>query len=182
MRTGYEEMQDLANSLIYRVREAEDAPATADKRMLRMLDDNVQAVKGNILLHYNDIYKTSFSALREANIARNAEWNKTGEPLRPSFRGNEAGGEAGETIEAVLANLLQFSVAMGRVQNVLKKIERGQLGLAGSTATVSDLADELADAQICLDLIAMDFDIDMFEATRTKFNRTSDKLGFKTKL
>lgn len=124
----------------------------------------------------------TFAALREANIARNEEWNKTGEPLRPSFRGNETGGEVGETIEAILANLLQLSVATGRVQNVLKKIERGQLGLAGSTASIADLADELADAQICLDLIAMDFKIDMFEATRSKFNRTSDKLGFKTKL
>ena len=127
-------------------------------------------------------YRSGFNRLREANISRNAEWNTTGETLRPSFRGNEAGGETGEAIEAALANLLQLAVVTGRMQNVLKKIERGQLGIKGSTATVEDLADELGDMQICLDLVAMDFKIDLFEATSRKFNRTSDKLGFVTKL
>lgn len=125
---------------------------------------------------------STFTALRAANIARNSEWNTTGEPLRPSFRGNETGGEIGEIIEAVLANVLQLAIASGRAQNILKKIERGQLGLKGSTATLDDLADELADGIICLDLTAMDFGIDLFAAVQRKFNRTSDKLGFQTKL
>ena len=182
MSDKYQAMKESLFRLISRVREAEDANDDEDKRKQRQLNQKVEAEFEHILTNYYADTRPSFAALRAANIARNEEWNTSGESLRPSFRGNEAGGESGEIVEAVLANLLQFTVVMGRLQNVLKKIERGQLGLAGSTATLADLSDELADGQICLDLIAMDFNIDMFEATRSKFNRTSDKLGFKTKL
>lgn len=92
--------------------------------------------------------------LRGANIARDLVWNPN-KLLTLSFRGNELGGEIGEA------------------QNILKKIERERLGLRGSRATSEMLAEELADGVICLDLIAMEFNICMIEAIRAKFNKTS---------
>lgn len=104
-----------------------------------------------------------FDKLREANIARTAEWVK-GPPLSLSFRGNELAGEVGETC------------------NILKKIDRERLGLVGSRASAEDLAEELADIIICVDLIAMDFDINLAEAIRHKFNKTSKARQFITHL
>lgn len=92
--------------------------------------------------------------LRVANIARDKVWNPK-KLLSLSFRGNELGGEVGEA------------------QNILKKIEREKLGLVGSRSTPEKLAEELADVIICVDLIAMEFGIDMVEAVINKFNKTS---------
>jgi NTP pyrophosphatase (non-canonical NTP hydrolase) len=74
--------------------------------------------------------------LREANILRQAEWDQ-GNVISLTYRGNELAGEAGEAC------------------NVMKKIERERLGIAGSRATINDLADELADIVICADLVAL---------------------------
>lgn len=74
--------------------------------------------------------------LRDANVARQLEWD-TGNQVDFSWRCNELAGEAGE------------------VCNVLKKIHRERLGIAGSRAIKDDLADELADVMICVDLIGM---------------------------
>lgn len=95
-----------------------------------------------------------WTKLRTANIARDAVWNPN-KLLSLSFRGNELGGEAGEA------------------QNVLKKIERERLGLVGSRATTQELGLELSDVIICVDLIAMEFDLDMAEFIPRKFNMTS---------
>ena len=92
--------------------------------------------------------------LREANIARDKVWNPN-KLLTLAFRGNELGGEIGEA------------------QNILKKIERERLGLRGSRATSDALAEELADGMICIDLIAMEFNIKMVDAIVRKFNKTS---------
>ena len=107
-----------------------------------------------------------FSELRRANIARDREWVSpgAGAKLSLSFRGNELAGEVGEAC------------------NVIKKLEREQLGLIGSRATVDDLAEELADGVICIDLIAMDLDIDIGAAVEAKFNKTSEKRSLSTRL
>lgn len=99
---------------------------------------------------------SQFQNLRNANIARDAEWNPK-RLLSLSFRGNELGGEIGEA------------------QNVLKKLERERLGLVGSRSTPEALAEELADGHICLDLIAMEFQIDSWKAIVNKFNKTSEE-------
>lgn len=96
--------------------------------------------------------------LREANILRDREWNPN-KLLSLSFRGNELGGEIGEA------------------QNILKKLERERLGLVGSRATTEQLAEELADGHICLDLIAMEFSINTRLAIIKKFNKTSVERG-----
>lgn len=104
-----------------------------------------------------------FHWLREANIARDAQWNPK-KLLSLSFRGNELGGEIGEA------------------QNILKKLERERLGLVGSRSTPAALAEELADGHICLDLIAMEFSIDSWKSIVQKFNKTSEERGLSIKL
>lgn len=103
------------------------------------------------------------STLRFANQIRQQEWDPT-DAITLSYRGNELGGEVGEA------------------QNVIKKLERERLGLRGSRASKEMLAEELADAVICLDLIAMQAGIDLNKAVETKFNATSEKYGLQTRL
>ena len=78
----------------------------------------------------------SMTALHIANVARGKEWENSNEKCDIDFWGVELAGEVGETC------------------NIIKKLERERLGLRGSRATVQDLADELADVIICIDLIA----------------------------
>lgn len=105
----------------------------------------------------------SFISLRRANIARNQEWDPLSR-ITTTFRGNELAGETGEAC------------------NVIKKLERARLGLPGSRASVNDLASELADVIICVDLIAMEQGIDLWSEIKKKFNATSEKVGLKTRL
>lgn len=106
---------------------------------------------------------STFTSLREANIARQAEWD-SGQQIGLTFRATELGGEVGEAL------------------NVIKKLERERLGIRGSRATREDLASELADVVICVDLIAMGEGIDLDAAIAGKFNATSEKVGLKTRL
>lgn len=122
----------------------------------------------------------SFHALRVAQLQREAEWDKDA-PTGASFRGNELGGETGEALEAAL-NLIAFGAASGRVQNLLKKLDRAKFGMVGSVAAVDDLADELSDVIICVDRVASRFKIDLWPAVVHKFNKTSVKNGLKTML
>lgn len=103
----------------------------------------------------------NFNVLRKANVARQKEWHVNGDPGL-SYKGNELAGEVGELC------------------NVIKKLERARLGSRGSKATVQDLADELGDVIVCLDLIAADFDIDVWAVVVEKFNKTSIKYGLTT--
>jgi NTP pyrophosphatase (non-canonical NTP hydrolase) len=104
-----------------------------------------------------------YSTLRLANVARQAEWDAFGQ-LTLSYRGNELAGEVGEAC------------------NIIKKIERERMGIAGSRATVEQLAEELADVVICTDLIAMAAGIDLDAAVTAKFNASSEKVGLQTRL
>lgn len=104
-----------------------------------------------------------YPTLRAANQARQAEWDKD-ERISLSYRGNELAGETGEAC------------------NIIKKLDRERLGIRGSRATVEQLAEELADILICVDLIAMGEGIDMQAALVAKFNSTSEKVGLKTRL
>jgi NTP pyrophosphatase (non-canonical NTP hydrolase) len=103
-----------------------------------------------------------YPTLRAANAARQKEWDAGGK-IDLTYRGNELAGEVGEAC------------------NVIKKLERERLGIRGSRATVEDLASELADAMICLDLVAMAAGIDLEAAVRKKFNETSEKNGLDTR-
>jgi len=105
----------------------------------------------------------SFSKLRQSNVERQHEWDSD-DQISLSYRGNELAGETGEAC------------------NIIKKIERERLGIKGSRATKEQLAEELADIIICVDLIAMHVDIDLEKSVRDKFNATSKKVGLKTRL
>ena len=102
-------------------------------------------------------------ALRAANIARQAEWCPDQIPDL-SFRGNELAGETGEAC------------------NVIKKLERERQGWAGSRATLAQLAEELADVIICVDLVAQQTGIDLWPAVVAKFNATSRARALETML
>lgn len=96
--------------------------------------------------------------LREANAARQLEWDDDNQ-ITLEYRGNELAGEVGEAC------------------NIIKKLARERLGIRGTRATKAQLAEELADAVICIDLIAMMQDVDLNAAIASKFNLTSEKYG-----
>ena len=101
--------------------------------------------------------------LRKYNSIRQKEWNgNKSVPL--SFRGNELAGEVGEAC------------------NIIKKIDREAMGFVGSRATAAELADELADIIICVDLIAIEMDIDLSTKIPEKFNHTSRKYKLDTRI
>lgn len=101
--------------------------------------------------------------LRDASKERQLLWDPEGKAT-PLFRATELGGEVGEAL------------------NEVKKLEREKMGFVGSRTTKDKLADELADIIICTDLLAAEYDIDLVEAVKRKFNETSDKVGFDVKL
>src|ERR1700677_2060882 len=94
--------------------------------------------------------------LRQANLERQKEWDPAND-ITIEYRGNELAGEVGEAC------------------NIIKKIARERLGLRGSKAGKYELAEELADVVICVDLIAMMMDIDLCYAVEEKFNATFHK-------
>jgi len=106
---------------------------------------------------------SEFKTLRTANETRQKEWHKNG-PSSLAYKGNELAGEVGEAC------------------NIIKKIERERMGSVGSRATPEQLAEELADVIICVDLICEEMKIDLWQAVVDKFNKTSDKNGLQTKI
>jgi len=105
----------------------------------------------------------SFGDLREANYERQKEWDPEA-GITEEYLGNALAGEVGETC------------------NVVKKLARQRLGLRGSRATSEDLGEEIADVIIYADLLAKFYNIDLAEAVRKKFNKTSVKYNLNTKL
>jgi len=104
-----------------------------------------------------------FTNLRAANNERQKEWG-VGIDAGTLFRATELGGEVGEAL------------------NEVKKLERERLGIQGSRSSVEKLAEELADVIICTDLVAKDYGINLAEAVRDKFNKTSKKVGLQTRM
>lgn len=108
---------------------------------------------------------TTLNDLREATRRRQVEWCKGGDAQPDlAYRGNELAGEVGEAC------------------NIIKKLERARHGWRGSKATVEELAAELADVIICVDLVAEQLDIDLMAEVAKKFNATSEKYGLSTRL
>lgn len=101
--------------------------------------------------------------LRMINSARLQAWEGD-QKADALFHATELGGEVGEVL------------------NVAKKLHREAMGWRGSRATVDDLADEIGDVLICLDKLAMQYGIDLADATTRKFNATSDKVGLPQRL
>lgn len=111
----------------------------------------------------------TFDELRQANLSRCARWHPRGlDEWSLSDWGVAAGGEMGEAL------------------NVVKKLNRERDGIAGNTVSVDelrgDLADEIADVVIYLDIMAASEGIDLAAAIARKFNKTSEKVGFPERL
>ncbi len=75
---------------------------------------------------------------------------------------------------------------LGEAANIAKKLNRIRDGIIGNTESEDELraklADELADTFIYLDLLAQSAGIDLESAVIDKFNRTSNKIGYSTRL
>lgn len=106
------------------------------------------------------------SALRFANIARLPQFkNRRGEPAHSEPDGSDW--SLAHWCNAVTGEL-------GELANLIKKIERGDFTLEDVR---QEVADELADVQIYLDILAFRCGVDLAEATVSKFNRTSERVG-----
>lgn len=103
----------------------------------------------------------TFNALRGANNNRQKEWPGN-EHADVAFRALEVAGEAGELCEKV------------------KKYLRAERGIKGSTASKDDIAAEMGDLMVSLDLLAAELGVDLGKATAAKFNGTSEKYGMRT--
>lgn len=111
--------------------------------------------------------QTFLEELREISELRSKEWGSGLELdvfAETLFRSNEMGGECGE------------------LQNEVKKWARGMLNMEGGEDNLEAISEEIGDVLICLDRVASMFGISLEEATRDKFNKTSDKYDFDERL
>lgn len=122
--------------------------------------------------------------LKAANIARQKFW-ENGLEFDMLYHSNATMGEIGEAINVLLnSELSQLILGMvmagkgGNAANIVKKLVRQDKGAVGSRAQLDDLAGELADIIIYIDLLATKAGIDLEKAIVDKFNQTSRKLNF----
>jgi len=106
----------------------------------------------------------SFSELRQANNDRAVHWLAGKPRMSLEFSVIELCGETGE------------------LANAIKKLLRFRAGIAGGVESMENVIEEMADVVICVDLLAESLGIDLGEAVTKKFNKTSEKHGFSTKL
>lgn len=112
--------------------------------------------------------KTTFEAIRTANIARCNQWHSLSD-----------------------WSVMEWAAAMcgeaGEAANVAKKIKRIETGIAKNKAEIGadlvpQLAEECADVFIYLDLLCASRGIDLQAAIVAKFNSVSEKYGFPQRL
>lgn len=111
----------------------------------------------------------TFANLRAANLSRCAKWHP----------GGLSDWSLSDWFTATMGEL-------GEAANVAKKLNRERDGIAGNSQSQeelrSDLADEIADIAIYLDILAASEGIDLAAAITRKFNLTSVKVGFPERL
>nr|WP_175800889.1 MazG-like family protein [Burkholderia anthina] len=114
----------------------------------------------------------SFDTLRGANAARLPTFrNARGEIAHAKHDGSDW--SPGDWMTAVVGEL-------GEAANIMKKLRRGDYGNEGSDANIAAyeaLAREFADVVIYLDILAMQFTIDLGKAVHVKFNEVSKRVG-----
>jgi len=110
--------------------------------------------------------KLTFDVLRTANLARLPLFkNAKGEPAHSQPDGSDW--SKPEWCNAVLGEL-------GELANLLKKVQRGDMTMDEARPAI---ADELADVQTYLDILAFQCGVDLGAATVSKFNRVSDRVN-----
>lgn len=115
----------------------------------------------------------NFNALRQANILRLPQFkNRRGGPAHSEPDGSDW--KLSAWSNAVLGEL-------GELANLIKKIERGDFGPEDDDV-MSAVADELADVQTYLDILAFRCGVDLGEATISKFNRISERVHSSVRL
>ncbi len=110
-----------------------------------------------------------FKLLSEKSKERQKTWDPEGKISADSEVGN-------------LFRTVETMGEIGELANIIKKLERERLGIQGSRASLQDLKEEIADGVITLSNLADNYDIDLWEAVRMKFNKTSDAQGFDVKI
>ena len=108
----------------------------------------------------------SFATLRAANIAR-----------LPQFKNGlgEAAHEKPDGSDWSPADWMTATVGeLGELANIMKKVRRGDLTLEEALPSMSK---EFADVVTYLDIMAMQYNIPLGEATRAKFNEVSRRVG-----
>lgn len=112
----------------------------------------------------------NFKNLRAANVTRCERWHGPGSvPWTAADWSNATCGEAGE------------------MANVIKKIRRHETGAVNQgDPSMEDLkkmaAAEMADVVIYVDLLANYLGVDLADAIKAKFNKTSERYGFPERL
>ena len=107
-----------------------------------------------------------FQTLRDANIRRLPQFkNAKGQPAHSQPDGSDW--SLAEWCNAVTGEL-------GEAANLIKKVQRVDYTLEEAR---QDLADEFADIVTYLDILAMRAGVDLGEATRSKFNMVSTRVG-----
>ena len=113
----------------------------------------------------------TFAALRQANLERLPQFrNKHGEPAHSEPDGSDW--SPAQWLQATLGEL-------GEYANLRKKFERGDLD---EPEFLREAADELADVQTYLDILAFRLGIDLGAATVSKWNRISERVGCAVRL
>ena len=111
----------------------------------------------------------TFSELRAANLSRCGRWHP----------GGLSEWSLSDWFTATMGEL-------GEAANIAKKLNRVRDGMVGNAESEDDLrsnlADEIADVAIYLDILAASQGINLAEAIIAKFNRTSEKVGFPERL
>lgn len=108
----------------------------------------------------------NLDTLRAANLARLPLF-KNGKGLPAHSQPDGSDWSNPEWCNAVLGEL-------GELANLLKKVQRGDMTMDDARPAI---ADELADVQTYLDLLAYRCGVDLALATVNKFNRVSERVG-----
>lgn len=110
----------------------------------------------------------SFRTLRAANLQRLPQFRDAkGNLAHSDPRGRDW--SPAEWMQATVGEL-------GELANLMKKIRRGDMSIE-DPAVAQEVAHEIADVAIYLDILADQFDIDLGRAIIDKFNIVSDRVG-----
>lgn len=157
VRQGNERGSNRADS--FRTFESEQTPTSARSRAESDLFTRCSA------------QELSFARLRDANVSRCKRWHQSERGLNEWSLSDWFTATMGE---------------LGEAANIAKKLNRERDGITGNSVSEEllrmQLADELADTLIYLDILAASEGIDLAAAVVAKFNRTSEKVGFPERL
>lgn len=135
----------------------------------RFIGMSYAEIAGKVARDRGPLFAMSFDGLRAANMSRCSRWHPRGL--------NEW--SLSDWFTATMGEL-------GEAANIAKKLNRERDGIAGNTVPEeqlrAELADEIADVAIYLDILAASEGIDLQRAIAAKFNKTSEKVGFPERL